>query len=45
MGCFEGKVAVVKGGNSGIGLAAAKAFGREGAAVVIKGIHPGTGRI
>ena len=34
---FEAKVAVVTGGNSGIGLAAAKAFVAEGATVVITG--------
>src|SRR6185436_731235 len=34
---FEGKVAVVTGGNSGIGLAAAKAFVQEGAQVAITG--------
>lgn len=34
---FENKVVIVTGGNSGIGLAAAKAFHNEGAKVVIGG--------
>jgi NAD(P)-dependent dehydrogenase (short-subunit alcohol dehydrogenase family) len=34
---FEGKVVLVTGGNSGIGLAAAKAFVSEGARVVVTG--------
>jgi NAD(P)-dependent dehydrogenase (short-subunit alcohol dehydrogenase family) len=37
MNRFEGKVAVVTGGNSGIGLGVAKAFAREGASIVITG--------
>jgi NAD(P)-dependent dehydrogenase (short-subunit alcohol dehydrogenase family) len=42
MNRFEDKVVVVTGGNSGIGLAAATAFGREGAQVIITGRDPAT---
>jgi NAD(P)-dependent dehydrogenase (short-subunit alcohol dehydrogenase family) len=37
MGAFSNKVAVITGGNSGIGLATAQEFSRCGARVVISG--------
>src|SRR4029077_7784964 len=40
---FEGKVALVTGGNSGIGLAVATALVNEGAKVVLSGRNEATG--
>ncbi|MDG5487781.1 SDR family oxidoreductase [Sphingomonas sp. BGYR3] len=39
---FEGKTVLVTGGNSGIGLAAARQFAAEGAKVIIVGRNPET---
>src|SRR5260370_9321655 len=41
MGKLESKIALVTGGNSGIGLATAKRFGKEGGHVFITGRRDG----
>ena len=41
MNRLQGKLAVITGGTSGIGLAAAEAFMREGARVVVTGRDQG----
>ncbi|MGI9596043.1 MAG: SDR family NAD(P)-dependent oxidoreductase, partial [Acidimicrobiales bacterium] len=43
MGLLDGKVACVTGGTRGIGRAAAEAFLREGASVVVNGRSPEKG--
>ena len=40
MSALTNKIAVVTGGNSGIGLATAKRFAAEGATVIITGRRP-----
>jgi len=44
MGKLEGKIAVVTGGNSGIGFATAKRFVADGAYVFITGRRKGSWR-
>ena len=41
MGKLEGKTVLITGASRGIGLAIARALDREGAKLILVGLHPG----